>query len=279
MNDGLQKKVDRAINLIKAASRKATQEGEVIEICYSGGKDSDVILELTKMARVQHRAIYKATTLDPSGTITHVKGKDVEIVTPRRNFMTLLEINGHPSRQHRHCCRWLKEYKILSYAVLGIRADESTMRKKRYKEPEICKVYGKKKKVRQYLPILDWTLDDIKEFVQERNLKLAPVYYDENGKLDVTRRLGCIGCPMMSHPKRLAELKQHPNIVKLYIGGGRRYLARHPDNKISQICKDTYELFCCDVICDRGTTQFKEEFKDVDCKAYLEDYFGIKFKQ
>ena len=36
-----------------------------IEVSYSGGKDSDVILALTKMAGIPYRAIYKNTTIDP----------------------------------------------------------------------------------------------------------------------------------------------------------------------------------------------------------------------
>lgn len=38
-----------------------------IEVSYSGGKDSDVILALTKEAGIPFRAIYKNTTIDPPG--------------------------------------------------------------------------------------------------------------------------------------------------------------------------------------------------------------------
>lgn len=44
-----------------------------IEVSYSGGKDSDVILTLTKMAGIPYRAIYKNTTIDPPGTVQHCK--------------------------------------------------------------------------------------------------------------------------------------------------------------------------------------------------------------
>lgn len=42
MTDELQKKVDRAIRLLQSIKYK---DDEPIEIAYSGGKDSDVILE------------------------------------------------------------------------------------------------------------------------------------------------------------------------------------------------------------------------------------------
>jgi 3'-phosphoadenosine 5'-phosphosulfate sulfotransferase (PAPS reductase)/FAD synthetase len=49
-----------------------------IEVSYSGGKDSDVILALTKMAGIPYRAIYKNTTIDPPGTVQHCKDNGVE---------------------------------------------------------------------------------------------------------------------------------------------------------------------------------------------------------
>lgn len=65
MNEKLKLKVERAIILIQQAAHKAATNGEVLEIAYSGGKDSDVILELARMSGVKFRAIYKNTTIDP----------------------------------------------------------------------------------------------------------------------------------------------------------------------------------------------------------------------
>ena len=70
------KKVDRAINLLW---RIDTSE-QPAEVCYSGGKDSDVILRLAQMAGIKYRAIYKNTTIDPPGTIKHCKENGVEII-------------------------------------------------------------------------------------------------------------------------------------------------------------------------------------------------------
>ena len=80
------RKVERAINLL----RNIPQDTE-IELSYSGGKDSDVILELAKMAGIPFRAIYKNTTIDPPGTIMHCKSKGVEIVPPKISFLKLIE--------------------------------------------------------------------------------------------------------------------------------------------------------------------------------------------
>ena len=137
-----EKKKARAIRLLK----NIPQDGP-IEISYSGGKDSDVILELAKMAGINFRAIYKNTTIDPPGTIKHCKDKGVEVIHPNESFMQLVARAGFPSRFRRICCSVLKEYKILDRAIQGIRRSESIKRRDRYKEPEICRVYPKGEKV------------------------------------------------------------------------------------------------------------------------------------
>lgn len=61
MTDELSVKVDRALRLIRSATGN---DCSVVEVSYSGGKDSDVILELTRMAGIRYRAIYKNTTIE-----------------------------------------------------------------------------------------------------------------------------------------------------------------------------------------------------------------------
>ncbi|MBR1526873.1 MAG: phosphoadenosine phosphosulfate reductase family protein [Prevotella sp.] len=220
MTEDLQKKVDRAIKLLQAAGQIAEEHGQPLEVAYSGGKDSDVILELVKMAGVKYRAIYKNTTIDPPGTIRHAKEMGAEQMNPRKTFRQLIELHGFPSRMRRHCCSYLKEYKVLDYCVIGVRREESRKRAERYKEPEVCRVYSKKEKVRQYLPILDWTSEDITEFIAERNIKCHPLYYDTGGTFHPERRLGCMCCPLKSRKGRLKEFEQNPRMLKFYLGGG-----------------------------------------------------------
>ena len=172
MRKELQKKVDFAIKLL----RSIPQDGD-IELSYSSGKDSDVILELAKMAGIPYRAIYKNTTIDPKGTIAHAKGMGVEVIRPKKSFFQLVSERGYPSRYVRFCCSFLKEYKVCDRAIQGIRRSESRNRAERYKEPEMCRVYSAKEKVKVYLPILEWTDEDVAEFIKERNIKCHPLYY------------------------------------------------------------------------------------------------------
>ena len=150
MTGGLQRKVEWAIKFIQSIP----QDGP-IELAYSTGKDSDVILELAKMSGIPFEPIYKNTTCDWPGSIAHAREMGVRIVQPKMNMLQIIEKKGWPSRFKRFCCTMLKEYKIHDRVILGIRREESNARANRYKEPERCRVYTSKEKVRQYFPILD----------------------------------------------------------------------------------------------------------------------------
>ena len=129
------------------------------------------------MAGIPYRAIYKNTTIDPPGTISHAREMGAEVIHPQKTFFQLIAKIGFPSRFNRWCCSILKEYKVCDRAIQGIRRSESRKRAERYKEPERCRVYSAKEKVKQYLPILEWTDQDVEEFIKERNIKCHPLYY------------------------------------------------------------------------------------------------------
>ena len=274
------KKIELSIKLLQSIPQDCT-----IELCYSGGKDSDVILELAKMAGIPFEAIYKNTTIDPPGTLQHCREMGVTIVQPKKPFLKLVEEMGLPTRFRRHCCGYLKEYKIHDRAILGIRREESAKRAERYKEPEVCREYSKTEKVRQYFPILNWTLEDVSRFIQERKIKCAPVYYDENGIFHVERRLGCLGCPLKTDIA--ADFKQYPQLLKAEIRAAKKYMeTNRPHSWISNFGEDvnpyTVMLFH---IFFKTIDEFNmatgngggELFPgmELDYKKYLEDYFGI----
>ena len=269
-----EKKVARAIRLLQSIP----QDGE-IEISYSGGKDSDVILELAKMAGIPYRAIYKNTTIDPPGTIKHCREKGVEILHPKISFMGLVAKKGIPTRRARFCCSELKEYKVLDRAVQGIRRSESRARKERYKEPEICRVYDKHNKVKVYLPILDWTDEDVARFVQERGIQCHPLYYDEQGNFRVERRLGCIGCPMQSDNGK-ADYKKYPKLLKALIRAEKKFLDTHPNSASRAKFGDAYNMVFNDLFCDSYEEYLTKMQPDLwggqlDTRKFLSDYFNI----
>ena len=274
MRPEVEKKVERAIRLLQSIPQDRD-----IELSYSGGKDSDVILELAKMAGIPYRAIYKATTIDPPGTIAHAKEMGAEVIRPKKTFFQLVSKSGFPSRFQRFCCSVLKEYKVCDRAIQGIRRSESRKRAEKYKEPEVCRVYSAKEKVKVYFPILEWTDQDVAEFIKERNIKCHPLYYS-GGQFDVTKRLGCMGCPLASRKKRIQFFKENPKWLKAWIRAGqKRYTSEaYQNGKAKHKFKDAFEVMGYMLFCD-NIDEFKEKtytlFGEFDWKEFLEKEFNI----
>lgn len=271
-----QKKIDAAIKLLQT-----TCGDQEVELCYSGGKDSDVILELAKMAGIRYRAIYKNTTIDPPGTIQHCRANGVEVRQPSVSFLKLIERKGFPTRRARFCCEKLKEYKIMDKAIQGIRREESTKRAALYHEPTMCRFYGSKSNhVEVILPILDWTNQDVADFIQLRKIQLHPLYYREDGTLDVTKRLGCCGCPMKSD-NGLSDFKRNPRMVKAWLRAGKKWWDNHPSASCHQKYESIYDLFVSDIFF-HSYLEFKDAISGgvfgyrIDCKQFLEEYFKIE---
>ena len=273
------KKIQSAIRILKFAEKEAAQFNEPVEIAYSGGKDSDVLLQLAKESGINFKAYYKNTTIDPAGTIQHVRENNVEVVRAKTTFFKLIEKKGFPSFRFRFCCQELKEYKILNTACWGVRADESPKRKKRYKSFEFCRTYNAKEKAHVFLPIWDWNLNDIKKFTLDRKLKLAPIYYDERGNKDFSRRLGCLACPLKSD-RGVKDFSENHALLRAYLRAGAKFFESHYSNQ--QKFKDVYELFLFRTFF-KDTEKFKESFLSanlfndkINAKEFLENYFDCK---
>lgn len=224
----LNKKIDKALLLLSSAC-----EDKPVEVCYSGGKDSDTILELAKMAGINYHAYYKNTTIDPPLTIKHVQSKGATILTPKLTFFELVKKNGMPTRRARFCCRYLKEYKVLDVAIQGIRVSESKKREKRYSinDPIVCRFYGSKKHhVNVIYPILSWSDNDVEDFIKDRGIHCHPLYYDKEGNFCVKRRLGCIGCPLQADAG-IEDFKMYPKFFKQLVECVCIWWDAHPDAK------------------------------------------------
>lgn len=277
VNEELQKKINRAVRLLKV-----TCGDEVVEIAYSGGKDSDVILQLAKEAGIKYRAIYKNTTIDPPGTIKHAKEMGAEVIKPRNGmtFFKIIEQKGFPNRNRRFCCSELKEYqydKSIHKCVMGVRRSESAKRSERYNEPTECR--GTKKDPYEAIyPLLDWTDKDVEEFIIDRGIKCAPVYYDDQGNFHVERRLVCVCCPLVYYKKRIREFEKHPQMVLAYIKAGKKYMDSHPQSEIMEKYGDSYAYFYRNVffVSEESFRRFDNSlFGKPDYKQLLEDFFKI----
>lgn len=217
-------------------------------LAFSGGKDSCVIKALCDMAGVKYDAHYRVTSVDPPELVRFIKEKhpDVDFEFPRLSdgkvatMWNLIERDTMPPTQlARYCCRYLKEDGGEGRdKITGVRWDESNKRRKRRSGLEIDN--GKKGNnekldpdnmdddmVRYCMqskgfilnPIIDWTTDEVWEFIHRYNIPYCHLY-DEG-----FTRLGCIGCPMATKQERKRQFKLYPKHKAAYIRAFDRMLA------------------------------------------------------
>ena len=161
------------------------------------------------MAGVLFDAHYHITTVDPPELVQFIKRQypQVERHHPEKSMWELVVSNGWPpTRLQRYCCRELKETGGAGRLVLtGVRWAESNRRRSR-RMTESCSRDGTK----TYLhPIIDWTNEDVWEFIGREQLAYCSLY-DEG-----FTRLGCVLCPQSTEAKR--DIARWPKIAAQYV--------------------------------------------------------------
>ena len=139
---------EKALKL--AAEMSMTYYGRKLVVAYSGGKDSDVLIQLADsvLKPEQWEVINSHTSVDAPQTVKHIretkkrlaeKGVEITIRIPKGkdgkqlNMAKLIWENRNPPRKNaRFCCKELKETSVTnSIVALGVRSAESTNRQGR----------------------------------------------------------------------------------------------------------------------------------------------------
>lgn len=133
----------KSIERIKMASEMGLHHyGKTLVCTYSGGKDSDVMLELFKRSGVPFEVVNSHTTVDAPPTVYHIRKKFSELENqgikaavhkPELSMWELIVKNKiPPSRFMRYCCEYLKENTVKNrFVATGVRWAESNNRKNR----------------------------------------------------------------------------------------------------------------------------------------------------
>lgn len=225
-------KVAKSIDRIKFASKMAQSMNlGPLYVAFSGGKDSVCLAKLCELAGVPYELHYNRTGIDPPEVTKFMEENYPDLnVHEFEKSMAQLIIDKHmpPTRIVRFCCAELKERGGQGRMCLtGVRWAESQRRKKtrrhfekfskekmlfndneeERRQFEHCQLKGK------FVanPIIDWTDDDVWEFIRSNNLKYCCLY-DEG-----FTRIGCIGCPMAPTKQREKEFERWPGFKRAYI--------------------------------------------------------------
>lgn len=219
--DNLEIKIATSIELIKKYEKLALKySSNGFHVAFSGGKDSQVIYELCKMAEVKFKAYFYKTSVDPPELLTFIKSNYPEVIwlKPEKTmFQLILQKKMLPLRNRRYCCDVIKERRGLNeLVIIGVRKEESARRMKWKDFSSECKLGGEKPLLS---PILEWTKEDVFNFLIIRNINICSLYERMN-------RIGCIGCPMNCKSQR-KELEMFPLHKRAYINTIEKLRVQH----------------------------------------------------
>lgn len=151
IHDYLQKKIDDSKDVLRLAAEMSKEYyHKPLIITYSGGKDSDVMLQLAIecLKPDQFEVFNSHTTLDAPETVYYIRDKFKELQTqgvkatihyphyadgrPMSIWTLIVDKQMPPTRLARYCCEKLKETKIPnSFIAVGVRESESVGRRGR----------------------------------------------------------------------------------------------------------------------------------------------------
>ena len=268
-------KVYKAIERLKAFEPEGGYH-----LSFSGGKDSQCIYHLAKMAGVQFEAVYRVTGIDPPELVRFIKEQypDVRFDIPKDKngkritmWSLIKQKKMPPSRMMRYCCVYLKESAGNGKLnVTGVRWAESPKRRANHgvvdvktvskKIHDMAKEIGANSNAAGFL-VLNDDNDDSRRMVEHcyrtKKSMVNPivdwedydVWYFLNSVAKVPhcclydmgqKRIGCIGCPLSHHAKE--ELERYPKYRALYMKAFEQMLVEREKAGLESQWKDAEDV-------------------------------------
>ena len=259
LSPSLQKKLLHGVELLRKAEKLAmaydSEQGYYL--AFSGGKDSQCLYHVAKLAGVKFNAHMNLTSVDPPEVVRFVKTQypDVELIKPKKSiFQAAIDIGILPTQRVRWCCKEFKESAGAGKVTLiGIRHAESSRRAGRkeveisdkkysgsleglddYRKTRNAQKRGRKPKNNREVTIVnadgERTLGCIRG---QESLLISPIieWTDDDvwnflNTIGVSHcelydqgwhRIGCIGCPMSTAKQKIIENKRWPHVKRNWI--------------------------------------------------------------
>ena len=203
-------KEQHAINFLKKLKKKTC-------VCYSGGKDSLVALDLAIKSGISE-VVFCDTTIELQQTLDNIEEIEryynikIKRVSAPRPFFDLVYKIGFPTRALRWCCKVYKFAPFENYArnngigsyITGLRKEENPKRQT-YKMIDINHFFTSN----QINPILNWSEENVWAYIKKYDLPINHLY-----KLGF-KRVGCWPCPFKSREEWRILEKNFPEKYKL----------------------------------------------------------------
>lgn len=223
-------KVEEAIYILEKYEPEEGYYG-----AFSGGADSQDCYHLSKEANLKHDVDwhYCTSPIDPPPIYPFIRENypDVQWDYHARGWWDLVVKNDLPTRQHRWCCKYIKEAGgIGKTVILGSRSAESN---KRSLQP----YYEKHRKLEKWFvrPILHFDNNDKFDYLKSRGIKWCELY-----DMGLTR-IGCVLCPFTRNTQQ--QIEMFPKIANNWLSACGRILEKWDAKGKEHDFKDKQELF------------------------------------
>lgn len=258
-SEAFQKKILHSVELLQKAEKLAYayDEKDAYWLAFSGGKDSQCLYHIARLAGVKFEAHMNLTSVDPPEVIRFVKKQypDIELVKPKKSiFQSAIDRMILPTMRVRWCCADYKESAGAGKVTLiGIRHAESARRSKRneveissrkfsgnldgleeYRKENNHPKRGRKPKNNREVTIVNATGERTLGCIRgKESLLISPIidWTDDEAwtflnTLGVAHcelydqgwhRIGCIGCPMSSAKQKVLENERWPHVKRNWI--------------------------------------------------------------
>jgi phosphoadenosine phosphosulfate reductase len=268
-----------AIEVFKLGSQLSQRNyGKSIVVTYSGGKDSDVLLEVAKASGERFEVHNSHTTCDAPQTVYHIRNKFRELEL--KGIKCTIEHPKYkgenismwslipqklipPTRIARYCCQVLKETGCTNRMIAtGVRWAESNARKQRAEFETITSRKQNSIKINKEIMLMNDN-NEKRKLIEHCQLKSKSccnpiIAFSENDVWELLNdlkvktnplydmgysRVGCIGCPMAGKCKRKQEFADFPKYKQLYIRAFEQMLEVRKSKKLPTQFKSGEDVF------------------------------------